>query len=642
MDFFSILALLGGLAIFLFGMSTMGEGLTKMSGGKLERVLETLTTNRFMAVLLGAGVTAVIQSSSTTTVMAVGFVNSGIMTLKQAIGIVMGSNIGTTITAWILSLSSLSSDNFFVQIFKPENLAPMLAFIGILLYLSKKTDTQKDAGTFLVGLGLLLFGMEFMKNAVAPLAEVPGFTRILTMFSNPLLGVLAGAVLTGVIQSSAASIGILQALCSTGAVDYMTAIPIIMGQNIGTCVTAIISGVGAKKNGKRVAVVHLCFNIIGVTIVMILFYSINAFVDLKFAHEAVGPAQIALIHSIFNIFTTIILFPFAGYLEKLACFIIRDDASEEEVQNDFALLDARFLTMPSVAIEQTKILADRMADISKETLFTALTLLTDYSDEKVDKVYAQEELVDSYEDHIGTYLMKLNARQLSEKESKAVSEMVHCIGDFERITDHALNIAQVVEHMHHKDRMFSGKAMEEINVFLRIIRDIVELAFAVFTDNDLEKARDVEPMEEVVDELEREIRKRHMKRLRKGKCTIELGFSLSDLCTDLERIADHCSNIAVTLIQGDEDQYDVHEYTIINKEDKYFTTRTEEYRTVYALPETGKDKEEGSDVKESKEGKEGKEQKAAREAKPGKEAKAVKEPKPGKEPKSGKENKKNK
>ena len=589
MDIFSVLTMVGGLALFLYGMQVMGDGLAKVSGGKLERILENLTSNPIKAVLLGTGVTAVIQSSSATTVMVVGFVNSGIMKLNQAVGIIMGANIGTTVTSWILSLSGLQGDNVFVKLCKPSSFSPLLAVIGVIFLLFIKDEKKKDIGAIMVGFAVLMFGMETMSDAVKPLANVPEFTGILTAFSNPVLGMIAGAVLTAIIQSSSASVGILQALCVTGAVSYGVAIPIIMGQNIGTCVTALLSSIGATKNAKRAAMVHLYFNIIGTVVFMVLFYTVNAVVGFSFLGTATNAAGIAVIHSLVNVFATMLLLPFGKGLEKLACLTIRDDvqpAEVEEERKELQLLDSRFLEKPAFAMEQSVHVANKMAEESKRTLFTAMDLLWNYTEDGAKKVGELENLVDQYEDELGTYLVKLSRQNLSVHDSHTLSIVLHCIGDFERISDHAINIMEAAQEMHDKKLIFSPKAEEELKVFSRAVQDIVEKAYAVFRDQDEKLAQKVEPLEAVVDELNQEVKKRHIRRLREGKCTIELGFILSDITTSLERVADHCSNIAVCVTQVREDTYDTHGYlnSVKNEDSEIFRGLVLEEEEKYLLP----------------------------------------------------------
>lgn len=594
MNIFGILSMIGGLALFLYGMDAMGAGLSKLSGGRMERLLEKLTSKRIMAVLLGAGVTAVIQSSSATTVMVVGFVNSGIMKLNQAVGIIMGANIGTTITSWLLSLTGIQGSSFVLQMLKPSSFSPILAVIGVGLIMFTKNEKKKDIGSIFIGFAILMYGMEAMSGAVAPLADNEKFTGILTMFSNPLLGLLAGTILTAVIQSSSASVGILQALCATGAVNFSTALPIIMGQNIGTCITAIISSIGTSKNAKRTAAVHLFFNITGTIIFMVVFYTLNVFVHFQFLNTAASPAGIAVIHSLFNIGATILLFPFANLLEKMAIFVIPDKESEmeemeeEKINPDLARLDERFLDKPGFAMEECRSVAINMARKSQKAMNLAIDLLGEYSDKTADRVEKLENQIDQYEDALGTYLVKLSGRELSIKDSRVLSVLLHCIGDFERISDHAVNIRDAAVEMHKKDLKFSEKAKQELRVFSNAIRDILDRAVMAFETGDEELAKEVEPLEQVVDALNKEEKQRHINRLRTGTCTIELGFILSDISTNFERAADHCSNIAVCLLQVDEGGFDTHEYLDILKEEnsEEFQHEYMELSERYALPES--------------------------------------------------------
>ena len=588
MDFFSILTLIGGLALFLYGMNAMGDGLAKVSGGKLEKILENLTSSPIKAVLLGAGVTAVIQSSSATTVMVVGFVNSGIMKLSQAVGVIMGANIGTTVTSWILSLTGIQSDNFIIRMFKPTSFSPILALIGVIFILFINDSKKKDVGTIFIGFAILMYGMDMMSSAVKPLAEVPEFTNLLLKFSNPLLGVLAGALLTAVIQSSSASVGILQALCLTGAVPFSVAIPIIMGQNIGTCITAILSAIGAKKNAKRAAAVHLYFNLIGTVIFMTVFYIINAIVGFSFFHQAATPAGIAIIHSVFNITATIILLPFAKGLEKLACLTIRDkkeDVAVSAEDKEFMILEPRFLEKPAFAVEQSRNAARKMAEESHNALFTALKLVDKYSEDDVERVQNMEAKVDRYEDELGTYLVKLSHKDISEADSHSLSIMLHCIGDFERISDHAVNIKESAQELHKKGLKFSASAKKDLEVLGEAVEDIVNTAYEVFDKQDMKLAEKIEPLEEVIDELSKEMKRRHVQRLRSGECTIEMGFILSDITTCLERVADHCSNIGVCVTQVNEDLYDTHSHlnTVKSHPDETFYHELEDARIKYQL-----------------------------------------------------------
>lgn len=590
MNIFSVLTMIGGLAMFLYGMDAMGDGLAKLSGGKLEQILEKLTSKRIMAVLLGIAVTAVIQSSSATTVMVVGFVNSGIMQLSQAVGIIMGANVGTTVTSWILLLSGIQGSSLFIQLLKPTSFSPVFAAIGIVLIMTAKDNNKKkDIGNILVGFAILMFGMDTMSGAVAPLAENEKFTSILTMFSNPILGMIAGLVLTAVIQSSSASVGILQALCVTGAVGYKTAIPIIMGQNIGTCVTALISSIGASKNAKRASMIHLYFNLIGTVLFMVVFYSINAIIGgFAFLNDSANAAGIAVVHSLFNIGTVLVLYPFGDKLVKLAQLTIPDHVGEtEEKPDELAVLDERFLEKPAFAMELCRNAAVRMAQESRDALHLALDNVTMYSESRVAKIIEMEESVDRYEDALGTYLVKLNNCDLSQKDSRTLSILLHCIGNFERISDHAVNITDSSTQMQEKKLKFSKKAMEELKVFSDALCDIVDETMEAFTMNDLDKARQIEPFEQVIDSLNIELKQRHIHRLRKGKCTIELGLILEDMITNFERISDHCSNIAVCMIRVNEDGFDTHEYLDVIKEEKAPWFEEEFYRLSkkYALPD---------------------------------------------------------
>ena len=585
MDIFGVFALVGGLALFLFGMDAMGKGLEKLSGGRLERLLEKLTSNRLKAVALGTLVTGIIQSSSATTVMVVGFVNSGIMKLTQAVGIIMGANIGTTITSWILSLSSIEGDSFLLKLMKPSSFAPILALIGIILLMFCKSEKKKNIGTILVGFAILMTGMDQMSAAVKPLKDVPEFTNILLMFSNPILGMLAGLVLTAVIQSSSASVGILQALCVTGAVPFGTALPIIMGQNIGTCVTAIISSIGTSKNAKRAAAVHLFFNIIGTAVFMIAFYTINAFMPFEFLNTPADAAGIATVHSLFNIGATLLLLPFGNQLVKLATWVIKDSKEDQEKENIFKALDVRFLDTPSIALEQCKKLTDDMARITKDSLFGAIELLDNYSEKREKELVEMETLVDRYEDEVGAYLMKVNSRDLSNKDSHTVNTLLHSIGNWERISDHALNICDAAREIHEKKISFSKAATEELAVYTRAIKDILNMTVEAFEYDDISMAKKVEPLEEVIDDINLMIKNRHVQRLRAGECTIELGFVLNDILTNYERVSDHCSNVAVTIIQTEDYDVEAHQYIGRLKDEDEFKRAIELVQREYRLPE---------------------------------------------------------
>lgn len=590
MDIFDVLSMVGGLALFLYGMHIMGDALAKMSGGKLEKVLERLTSNKWSAVLLGAGVTAVIQSSGATTVMVVGFVNSGIMKLNQAVGIIMGANIGTTATSWLLSLSGIDGGSFFLQMLKPTSFTPILAVIGAILVVFCKSEKKHNIGTILLGFAILMYGMTAMSSAVEPLKDVPQFTQILTKFENPLLGVIAGFVLTTIMQSSSVSVGILQALCSTGAVSYALALPIIMGQNIGSCTTAMISSVGASKDAKRAAAVHFYFNVIGTVVFMLVFYISNAFVHYAFLPQAANEVGIATIHSIFNIAATIVLLPLSGFLEFLAVKTIKDDDEEEDELSKhdkvLQLLDPVFLERPGFAIMQCRKVASEMAELSMKSVGRAVGLLTAYDEEIAERIRKEEDTVDKYEDQLGTYLLWLSTKDLSKEDGHRLSLMLHSLGDIERISDLAVNILLAVEQMHKKELIFSKKAMDELAVYSKALKDILTMTVNAFEQNDRYKAALVQPLEELMDDMNKELKKRHVKRLRKGKCTIELGLSLSDISDTYERISDHCSNIATCVIQVEDDELDAHEHRKEVKEQdaKWYDEQYRAYEQKYALP----------------------------------------------------------
>ena len=594
MDIFGLLTMLGGLALFLYGMNTMGDGLAKMAGSRLEQILEKLTSTPIRAVLLGAAVTGVIQSSSATTVMVVGFVNSGIMKLSQAVGIIMGANIGTTITSWILSLSGVEGDSLWVQMLKPSSFSPILALIGVIFLLFLKDEKKKDIGTIMLGFAVLMFGMETMSGAVKPLADVPEFTNLFVAFKNPVLGMLVGAVLTAIIQSSSASVGILQAMCATGAVSFGAAIPIIMGQNIGTCVTALISSIGANRNAKRAALVHLYFNLIGTTIFMVVFYTLNAFLNFAFLDSPAPVAGIAVVHTTFNVAATIVLLPFSRGLERLAVLTIPDKGTdvEEQVQKQqtadvdegMKLLDERFLDHPAFAVAQAKTAAVDMAKLVNEALTLAIPLYQDYDKKKVQTICEIEERVDQYEDVLGTYLVRLCAKPLAEHDNHVLTTLLHSISDLERMADHAVNLAQNAQRMKKEKANFSKKAQAELQLFSSAMNEILSLTFTVFENEDAGQAANIEPLEEVIDDLKEEIRARHIRRLAKGKCTIELGFALTDIVTNYERIADHCSNIAVAVIQMDEKEHDVHKYLgQVKTQDPQFAQMYRTYKEKYLL-----------------------------------------------------------
>lgn len=545
MNIFSICTLFGGLAFFLFGMHVMSQSLEKIAGGKLEATLKKMTSNPFKSLALGAGITIAVQSSSAMTVMLVGLVNSGIMQLEQTVGVIMGSNIGTTLTAWLLSTAGIKSDNVLISMLKPENFAPIVALIGIIMIMMSKKKKRQDIGTIMVGFAVLMFGMELMKNAVSPLAEMEGFSKLLVAFKNPLLSVLFGAVFTGVIQSSAASVGILQALSLTGTISYRMAIPIIMGQNIGTCVTALISSIGVNKNAKRVTVVHMSFNIIGTIICLTVFYGLDAFIHFSFVDKPIGAVEIAAVHSIFNIVTTLILLPFSSQLVKLAKKLI-PDSREAEVS---VLLDKRLIATPPLAVSQCREKTVDMAQGAKDALHEALRAMFDYSDKAVLSVEEKEQLLDEMEDQLSTFLLELSAVSLTDEDSRTVTELLHTISDFERISDHAINMIEIAQEMERNSQSFSDSAKDDFSTLFAALTEISGLTVKAFADNDTNLAMNVEPLEEVIDDLTAEIRDKHIDRLRKGECSPELGVYLSDLLINCERVSDHCSNIAVSIIQ---------------------------------------------------------------------------------------------
>ena len=558
MDIFDVLSLIGGLCLFLFGMNLMGAYLEKSAGGGLKNLLGKLTTGKLAGFATGLGVTSVIQSSSATTVMVVGFVNSGLMTLKQAINVIMGANVGTTVTAWILSLSGIEGDNVFVQLCKPSSFTPILALIGIILYIFCKSNRQKDIGVILLGFATLMFGMDSMSAAVSDLKNDPAFANILIMFNNPILGVVAGAVLTGVIQSSSASVGILQALSTTGQINVGMSIPIIMGQNIGTCVTALISSVGTNRNARRASIVHLFFNIIGTIIMLILFCSANAIFDISIFNSEASEFTIAVCHSTFNIACTIIMLPCAGLLEKLAITLIpepKNQVKEEKIE-----LDERLMATPAVAIDRCRVVTSEMAEISVEALNMSLLTLNMYDQDTAKKIKDYEKKVDHYEDILGSYLVKLNTYPLSDKDSHESAKLLHMIGDFERVSDHAVNILESAEEIHSKNMKFTENAYKELSVIIAALKETVEQTMLAFNNDDMDAASHVEPLEQVIDLLKDKLRNNHIARLQKGECTIEAGFVWSDLLNNLERISDHCSNIAGCIIEMSHDSLDVHEY----------------------------------------------------------------------------------
>ena len=581
MDIFSLFTLCGGLAFFLYGMTTMSKSLEKMAGGKLERLLKRMTSNPFKSLLLGAGITIAIQSSSAMTVMLVGLVNSGVMELGQTIGVIMGSNIGTTLTAWILSLAGIESESVFVNLLKPENFSPVIALVGIILIMGSKKQRRRDIGRIMVGFSILMYGMELMKNAVSPLADMPEFSSLLTAFNNPLLGVAVGAVFTGIIQSSAASVGILQALAMTGSITYGMAVPIIMGQNIGTCVTALISSIGVNRNAKRVSVIHISFNVIGTVVGLLLFYGGNLLFHFSFMNAAVGAVGIAFCHTVFNVLTTLLLLPFSRQLEKLARRAIKAEDKSEQ----FAFLDPLLLRTPGVAISECLSMTNRMGAVAHENLLDAVRQLSDYQETRETLISEKEDKLDIYEDRLGDYLVKISQHGVSMSDIRTVSRLLHAIGDFERIGDHALNLQESARELHERDLHFSDAAKDELEVLLTALNDIMALAFDSFAANDPVAAREVEPLEETIDQLIEEIRMRHIHRLQTGECTIQLGFVLSDLLTNFERVSDHCSNIAVSVIESQADDLDPHAYISGLKTDQSFAAGLDRDMAKYRLPQ---------------------------------------------------------
>ena len=572
--------LLGGLSMFLFGMRVMGDALEKRAGNQLKSILEKLTSSTFKGFLLGLGVTLIIQSSSATTVMVVGFVNSGLMTLHQATGVIMGANLGTSVTAWLLSTSGIQGEGI-LQLFKPESFAPLFVFIGIILYMFQKNRKRQDIGLIFIGFGVLMIGMELMADAVKPLADSPTFQSVLLKFANPIIGVLVGTIFTAVIQSSSASVGILQAFSLTGVVSYSVAIPIIVGQNIGTCVSAMISSIGAGKNARRASFVHLYFNIIAAIIILPLFYLVSAFVSLPL-ETSISPLGIAIVHTGFKLIALCILMPASRLLEKLAMLTVPDGKNDREQE----LLDDRLLATPAVAIERARIVAHDMAKLSVETLRLSMQLIGNFNEKTLETIYAGEERVDKYEDMLGTYLVKISSCELSEADGHEAAELLHIIGDFERISDHAVNIAESAQEMSDKKLVFSEQANKELAVMIRAVDEIMSSALRSFCNVDMNAAFNVEPLEEVIDLINARLKKRHVARLQRGECTIELGFVLADLLTNLERVSDHCSNIAGCMIEIKHDALDVHEYMekLKTEGNPRYTACYEAYKEKYALP----------------------------------------------------------
>ena len=556
MDFFNVLTLLGGLALFLFGMEVMGKSLEKSAGNRLKIILAKLTSNPIKGFLLGLVVTCIIQSSSATTVMVVGFVNSGVMLLEQSINIIIGANVGTAVTSWLLSLTGIESSNFVLKLFKPDSLAPICGVIGILMYMGSKKQRKKDFGMIFLGFAALMFGMEIMSDAVKPLAEMESFKNLLVMFSNPILGVIVGTVVTAIIQSSSASVGILQALSMTGAITFSTAIPIVVGQNIGTCVTALISSTGATRDARRASMIHLYFNVLGGIVWMGLFYLADAFINFAFMDAYVNPLMIAVVHTVFKVLCTALFLPLNKHLLKLASLTVK----EKKLGEEFELLDERLFLTPAIAVDHAASVSKLMAVKAKEGMQLAMQQLSSYSLVDDEKVVQMEDKVDQYEDKIGSYLVKLSSMAMEERESLELTKLLHMIGDLERISDHSVNIVESAREMHDKELKFSEGAMGEIQTMISAVNEILEYSIGAFTTSDMEMAMKVEPLEETIDTLRDMIKAKHIERLKQGDCTIELGFVLNDLLTNMERVSDHCSNVAMCLMEVANNRFDMHGY----------------------------------------------------------------------------------
>ena len=580
MNIFSLFTLCGGLAFFLYGMTVMSKSLEKMAGGRLERLLKRMTSNPIKSLLLGAGITIAIQSSSAMTVMLVGLVNSGVMELGQTIGVIMGSNIGTTLTAWLLSLTGIESDSFFVNFLKPKNFSPLLALAGILLIMGSKKQRRRDVGRVMMGFSILMYGMELMSGSVAPLADMPEFADLMTAFTNPLLGVLVGAAFTGIIQSSAASVGILQALAMTGSVTYGMAIPIIMGQNIGTCVTALISSIGVSRNAKRVSVIHISFNLIGTVVGLIVLCGGNAIFGFPFLSDSVNAVGIAFCHTVFNVCTTLLLLPFTRQLEWLA----KKAISTEDKPSDFAFLDPRLLRTPGVAVSECASMVNQMGALAQASMNLVLDQFLQYTEAREEEILANEDKLDIYEDRLGGYLVQISQHGTSADDNHTISRLLHAIGDFERIGDHILNLQQSAKELHDKQLRFSDAAREELAVLTHLMQDILDASLSCFREDDPIAAQQVEPLEETMDCLTDEIRSRHIRRLQTGECTIQLGFVLNDLLNNFERVSDHCSNIAVSVIEERDSHIAAHAYLHDMKKNGEFAVRLQQNLKRYALP----------------------------------------------------------
>lgn len=580
MDIFSIFTLCGGLAFFLYGISIMSSGLEKIAGGRLEKILKKMTSNPLKSLVFGAGITAAVQSSSAVTVMLVGLVNSGIMKLSQAIGVIMGSNVGTTVTAWILSLSGIQSSNFFVRLLKPESFSPILALIGVVMIMASKSNRRKNIGAVFVGFAILMFGMEVMKNAMAPMADMPQFTSILTAFQNPILGVIVGTLVTAVIQSSAASIGILQALSMVGGITYGMAVPIIMGQNIGTCVSAMLSSIGVNTSAKRVAAVHVLFNVFGVIICLSAFLLGNAIFKFDFVTNNISPFGIAVVHSIFNIATTIILFPFTKFLEKSAIALV----PEKKEKDKNVLLDDRLLLAPSFAIAECYRRSIKMAEMVEFNFINSTKMLKSFHSKKAEQINANEIKIDMFEDKLNAFMLKLSAKELTEEDNARISQLLLAIGDYERIGDHATYMLKIAEKLKESEKKLSAEAVEELKVIVHAVSEIFAVSFEAYKTDNIQLAQEVDPLEAVIKKIIRKVKNRHIQRLKDGLCTAELSFLFSDLLNDLRRIAAHCGNIATSVIQLHDQTIDKHEYNHRNKdEDIEFISKYENYKSRYSV-----------------------------------------------------------
>ena len=579
---FSMFTLLGGLALFLYGMNVMSDGLGKVSGGKLEASLKKLSSNKFKSLLLGAGITIAVQSSSAVTVMLVGLVNSGIMTLSQTIGVIMGSNIGTTLTAWLTALSGLDAkNNFLLRFMKPESFAPLIAFFGIIIIMFAKQKKKQDIGEIMLGFAILMTGMELMGNSVEWIKDTPGVENVLIMFDNPLFGILIGAIVTGIIQSSAASVAMLQTLAGTVGLTFGQALPIIMGQNIGTCATALISSIGVNKNAKRVAVVHVSFNVLGTLLFLLGFYGLHSIFEFAIVSSLVDEFKIAMTHTIFNIITTLALLPFSKLLEKIAMFVVKVD--EEKQKTTF--IDERLLATPSIAVEECYNKTIEMAGFAHDAISKVIPLISEYDDKSAIDIVDLENKMDKYEDKLGTFLVKLSSKELSEADSKKVSICLHCIGDFERLGDHALNLLKVAEEINDKKVVFSKQAQDELKIATDALIEILDMTYNAYSNYDLSTSLMVEPLEEVIDDITNQIKSNHIDRLQNGGCTIELGFILSDILTNYERISDHCSNIAVALIELDHNEFVAHKYLkqLKSSHEQHFEDAYKSYSSKYRI-----------------------------------------------------------